>query len=67
MSEIREHLKFMNPLEIILNLETEESVKEFLLLTEDEQEKFLDDCTNHFIEIKQKWYAFFEQVQSQRT
>lgn len=58
MSSIRENLRFMNPMEIILNGEIQETIKEFFLLTKNEQEEFIKDSLDHFSEIKGKLDKF---------
>jgi len=59
-SEITNHLKYMNHLEVLLNMDTDEFMEEYSLLTNEEQIEFMKKCSddlkevnNQFAEIKQ--------------
>jgi len=51
MNEITENLKFMNPLEILLNMDSDEFLEQYFLLSIQDQIKFLKTCEEDLEEV----------------
>jgi len=61
MRDIKEDLRFMSPLELVINIENEEIeevIESIKLLSKDEQNKFYNECKEDFFNIKDRWYKF---------
>jgi len=54
-SEIINHLKYMNHLEVLLNMDTDEFLEEYYLLTNDEQIEFMEKCSNDLKEVNNQF------------
>lgn len=61
-SDILNHLDFMNEMEIVLNLDNDELVEQFNLLSDTSKQTFLENCDKHFTELKEKYHLFLNSI-----